>query len=375
MVTDVQSWVDNPGTNFGWLLKGAESTSCSARIFNSSESSASKRPKLTITFTPGKQDQFITFPSISTKTFNDPNFPLNATTNAQGLSVTYQVTAGSQFVSLNGGTVTIDGAGAVTIEATQTGNDDFNPAAPVSRSFTINKDGQTISFNNPGDKMLSDSPVTLVATATSGLTVTFSVTNGPATVNGTSLTLNAAGSVTVRASRSGNSNYNAAPNIDQTFTVSEPSNRQSWLDDQFGDDQDNPAVAGDEVVNSSDGLSNLLKYAFDLDPFEAHPEAQPAPGLGIFTIDTVDCEFLTIQFTRIPAADDLTYEVRVGDNLSGWTPIYASIQGADPVTDADLFTETGTDRLAVTVRDTVKTDSVDGANRFIQLVVTREIDP
>ena len=168
---------------------------------------------------------------------------------------------------------------------------------------------------------------------------------------------------------------NAGGSVDSntaTVSVTAPSNRQRWMDEHFTPTQQGmTSVVGDDVVNSSDGLSNLLKYAFDLDPFEAHPEAHPAPGLQTFTIGNEDCEFLTIQFTRIPAADDLTYEVRVGDDLSAWTTIYSSVHGADPATDPDLFTETGTDRITVTVRDTVKTDSAEGANRFIQLIVTR----
>ena len=289
--------------------------------------------------------------------------------------MSYSVTSGGSFVSLNGGTVTIDGAGSVTIQASRAGNNDFNPADPVSRPFTINKDGQTITFNNPGDKMLSDSPVTLVATATSGLTVTFSVTNGDASVNGTSLTLNAAGSVTVRASRSGNSNYNSAPNVDQTFEVTEPTNRQTYLDQYFPNDQGNQAIVGDDVVLSSDGLPNLLKYAFDLDPRVASPDARPAPGLVTVTIDSVDCDFLSIVFNRIPAADDLTYEVRVGDDLAGWTTVYRSVNGASPDITTGLVSEDGTDRLDVTVRDTVKTTDANGSKRFIQLVVTRDLNP
>src|SRR5207245_4445434 len=33
MVNDVQSWLDNPSSNFGWLLLGDESTTSTARVF------------------------------------------------------------------------------------------------------------------------------------------------------------------------------------------------------------------------------------------------------------------------------------------------------------------------------------------------------
>ncbi len=56
MITDVQGWLNSPATNFGWILKGSaatESTASSARRFASrNASTASQRPKLSITFTP-----------------------------------------------------------------------------------------------------------------------------------------------------------------------------------------------------------------------------------------------------------------------------------------------------------------------------------
>ncbi len=53
LVADVQGWVNNPATNNGWLLKGLETSSKTARRFVSrEESNASQRPRLAVTFTP-----------------------------------------------------------------------------------------------------------------------------------------------------------------------------------------------------------------------------------------------------------------------------------------------------------------------------------
>ena len=52
MVDDVQGWLDDPSTNFGWLLLGNEGATRTAKRFDSKESSTpSNRPSLTIEFT------------------------------------------------------------------------------------------------------------------------------------------------------------------------------------------------------------------------------------------------------------------------------------------------------------------------------------
>jgi hypothetical protein len=51
MVADVQSWLDTPGNNFGWLVLGDESTIATAKRFDSRESASP--PMLTIQYIPG----------------------------------------------------------------------------------------------------------------------------------------------------------------------------------------------------------------------------------------------------------------------------------------------------------------------------------
>jgi hypothetical protein len=50
MVADVQSWVDNPASNFGWLLLGDESTTATSKRFDTRESASP--PVLTIQYIP-----------------------------------------------------------------------------------------------------------------------------------------------------------------------------------------------------------------------------------------------------------------------------------------------------------------------------------
>jgi hypothetical protein len=78
---------------------------------------------------------------------------------------------------------------------------------------------QTITFANPGAQTVG-TPLALVATATSTLTVSFtSTTTDICTVSGATATFIAAGTCTIDANQAGNSTYAAAPMVSQSFTV------------------------------------------------------------------------------------------------------------------------------------------------------------
>ena len=81
-------------------------------------------------------NQTITFDSIPDMVFGPQLFPLTASASS-GLPVTYTVVAGSNFASMVGNSVRLNGAGTVTIRATQAGNPNYLGATPVERTFCI----------------------------------------------------------------------------------------------------------------------------------------------------------------------------------------------------------------------------------------------
>ena len=94
-------------------------------------------------------------------------------------------------------------------------------SAAATASDTTTKESQSITFNALGNKTYGDSSFSVSATASSGLTVSFSsLDTSVATVDGTTVTIVGAGTATIRASQAGNATYDAAPNIDRSFTVS-----------------------------------------------------------------------------------------------------------------------------------------------------------
>lgn len=87
---------------------------------------------------------------------------------------------------------------------------------------------QTITFPAIPDQTWTGTNLTvmLAATASSGLSVSYTVTSGPATVGNATLTITGAGAVVVAADQVGNANYMAATQVSSTFTVrnSDPNN-------------------------------------------------------------------------------------------------------------------------------------------------------
>ena len=107
---------------------------------------------------------------------------------------------------------------AITVtDATQT----TAQTATANLSIAVNAalTAQTITFANPGSQTVG-TPLTLSATANSGLTVSFaSTTTSVCKVNSKTSTFIAAGACSITASQAGNATYAAATPVSQSFTV------------------------------------------------------------------------------------------------------------------------------------------------------------
>ncbi|MGD0733385.1 MAG: hypothetical protein ABR956_19130, partial [Terracidiphilus sp.] len=171
-----------------------------------------------VTPTAGQSSQTITFtPPTTPVTYGVSPIALSATATS-GLPVTFSVLSGPGTVS--GSTLTITGVGTVTVAANQAGNGSFSPAPQVTNNVVVNQASQTISFTPPTSPVTYGvSPITLSATATSGLPVVFTVSSGPGTISGNTLTITGTGTVVVAANQSGNSDYTMATQVTQSVVV------------------------------------------------------------------------------------------------------------------------------------------------------------
>lgn len=164
---------------------------------------------------PPLQWQTITFGSLTDKRIGDAPFALTATASS-GLPIGFSIVRGP--ASIKGNILTLTGVGTVLVRAFQGGNNIYR-SHYFDQSFTVRKIDQSITFRPLVDRVISDPPFTLSAVASSGLDTVFSMVSGPATIVGNTLTLNGAGTVVVRASQAGNTNFSAAAPVDQSFTV------------------------------------------------------------------------------------------------------------------------------------------------------------
>jgi photosystem II stability/assembly factor-like uncharacterized protein len=163
-----------------------------------------------------KASQTITFNVLEAVTYGQPPFTLTASSSS-GLPVSFS-SSNTAVASIAGNKVTIVGVGSTTITALQPGNTYYNAAPNIGRTLDVGKISQTITFNAVTGVPYSSLPITLQATASSGLSVVFT-SEDEVTLNDNLLTVSTPGRVTVQATQNGNSTYEAAAPVDRSFCI------------------------------------------------------------------------------------------------------------------------------------------------------------
>ena len=93
---------------------------------------------------------------------------------------------------------------------------------------------------------------------------------------------------------------------------------QAWQVAKFGGNAGNPLIAGALATPAGDGVSNLQKYAFGMNPLLASPSGLPLLG----PIGTAP----SVTYTQALAATDVTYSVEWSSNLLTWSTAGVSTQ-------------------------------------------------
>ncbi len=167
-----------------------------------------------------RASQTITFATIPTQTYGAV-LGLSAAASSS-LTVSFASTT-SSVCTVSGTTATMISVGTCIIQATQSGNSDYQAATTVTRNFKVTQAAQTITF--PAIPLQSyGAVVTLSATASSSLTVSFaSTTPTVCTVSGTTATMISVGTCSIKATQAGNSDYLAAAAVTRNPDVARAS--------------------------------------------------------------------------------------------------------------------------------------------------------
>jgi len=183
-------------------------------------------PEAQQSLTVSKKTQAITFdsePPLS-PTVAGPTYPVAAKASSK-LPVAFTIDAASAAVcTISGSAVSFIGAGTCTIDGNQAGNGEYGAAPPVQQSFTVSRKSQTITFDSepPLSPSVGGPSYPVTAKATSGLPLTLAIdasSSGICSILGSTVSFIGEGTCTIDANQGGNSEYSAAPQQQQSFSV------------------------------------------------------------------------------------------------------------------------------------------------------------
>ena len=263
------------------------------------QSFAAQKIPQTISFTPPKDAEARQRIALSASATS--KLAVSFTSDTPGVCTV----SGSRATAIKGGTC--------TIIASQAGDDRYAAAEPVRKSFPVQKIPQTISFTLPASATI-DKPVTLTATASSGLPVTYTtITSGVCTVSGSSATTITAGTCAVTASQAGNDRYAPARDVQRSFAVHIGHAHGNTSQDKkasqaitFG--QLAPAAVG-QVVHLSASATSGLAVSFRPDT----PAVCSVSGATVTTTTAGTCTVTASQAgdNRYLAAHEITQSFQI----------------------------------------------------------------
>lgn len=139
-----------------------------------------------------------------------------------GDALTYTITdspTGVVNIAQSGSQVTFTAQDIATTTISITADDGRGGSVSHQFTITVQKGTQTVTFDPISNKFVDESPVTLNAVSDRGLPVTFTLIDGNASITGNQVSFDQAGNIRIRASQAGNYYFEAAPDVEQAFSV------------------------------------------------------------------------------------------------------------------------------------------------------------
>ena len=284
----------------------------------------------TVTITVTKATQTITLGSAPSPAVYNTSVTVSATATS-GLPVTLSSATPSECI-VSGATVRLIAVGTCTIDADQPGNSNYSAALQNRLVFLVTPAPQTIAFGSAPSPAFYNTSVTVSATATSGLAVTFtSATPSVCTVSGATARLIALGTCTINANQAGNSNYSVAPQTSQNFLVT-----QAPQTITFG------AASGLKFVGQSFTMSVTASSGL--------PVSLVSTTLGVCTVSGTTASPLAAGTCTVRASEAGNADYSATSATQNFTIAQASPSGALTASPGSPFA-VGSDPVSVAVGD------------------------
>jgi hypothetical protein len=297
----------------------------------------------TTSFTVAAETPALSFVAISAQTYGNAAFSVTASSISSG-AVTYSVTSGPATIS--GNTVTLTGAGTVVLNASQVASGNY-ATATATTSFAVAAGVPTLSFASIGAQKLDTAPFTVSATSASNGAVTYSVTSGPATISGNTVTLTGTGTVVLHASQAATANYTVAA-ANTSFTVANSTPVASSLVGSSSTPPYNASVSlvptfsgGTAVIGSTGvGSSNITASAVS-------GSSYPTPALTSATTYTLTVtgtggNSVSTTFTVIPMSVSISPLTPANQTMAPGTRVFGAIASGGATNDLTWSATGGT---------------------------------
>jgi streptogramin lyase len=258
-----------------------------------------------------------------------PYTPVATATSGLTVALTIDATS-SSICSISGGVVSFVGVGTCVIDANQAGSATYNPAPQVQQSFVVGKAAQTVSFTSsaPVSATVGGAPYTPVATSTSGLTAALTIdatSSSICSISGGVVSFVGVGTCVIDANQAGNTNYNAAPQVQQTFSVGKGSQTIA-----FASTAPSNAVVGGPTYTVAATATSGLAVAFT----GATPSICTVAGSTVSFVATGACVINANQSGNgsYNAAPQVQQTVTVGQPASAHTWVSRNGSDSNPCT-------------------------------------------
>ena len=142
---------------------------------------------------------------------------------SSGLPVRYSIAGKKDVCKVSGSTVSFRQTGTCVVEAHQPGSARYKEAR-AQQAVAVGRAPQSIVFSSPppAHAVVGGPAYSVAAVASSGLPVSFAAgagSGGVCKVSGSTVSLTGAGTCTVEAEQAGNSDFERAPRVQQSFAV------------------------------------------------------------------------------------------------------------------------------------------------------------